>query len=183
MGGSVTRFWKRRDEDVLGDELRGQRPEPPAGHLQSVVDRIGAERRRAGGGSLRPALAGAFTAVLLISFAVFGGAGYASSVAHQMSKVASVVKVAKGDDHAKSASHGTQASSSKSSAHENNGSHSQGNGNGNGGGRGDDNHGNKHDDNDDADEDQYRPGKGCGDKNHVHDRHDECKGHGHGHDD
>jgi hypothetical protein len=168
----VTRFWKRHDDGELGDELRAQRAEPPAGLVQSVVERIVAERRLARGGLFRPALAGAFTAVLLISFAVFGGASYASSMAHQVTKVVSVVNVSKGDDHAKATAHGTQASSSNSVSHDSVGRHSEGKG---GNGNGDD-------ENDGADEDQYKPGKGCGDKNHVHERHDECKGKHHGND-
>jgi hypothetical protein len=146
-----------RPDDPLGDELRRQRADPPVRLVESLVDRIAHERRKAPRhASLRFALAGALTALVLGGFAVFGGVSYASSVAHQAAKLVDITRSVTRDDGAQTGVPHDIASSPQK--------------------------GESDDEDDDADEDQYKPGKGCGDKNHVHLREDECKS-DHGQDD
>jgi hypothetical protein len=80
-GFTEMRYWRRRQEPFdLEAELRAGRPEPSP----ELVHRLEARVRTHGrtrAGSLRVAFVGALTAVMLMSLASVGGAGYASSAA------------------------------------------------------------------------------------------------------
>lgn len=75
------RYWRRRQEPFdLEAELRAGRPEPSSEFVHRIETQVKAHGRTRAG-SLRVAFVGALTAVMLISLASVGGAGYASSAA------------------------------------------------------------------------------------------------------
>ena len=71
----------RRNRKGLEAELRAHRPEPRPELISEITSRVQGHGRRSRAASLRVAFAGAMTAVMLIAFAGFGGAGYAASAA------------------------------------------------------------------------------------------------------
>ena len=77
------RYWRKRHEGLdLEAELRAGRPEPASEFVHRLEARVrndGGRRFRAG--SLRVALVGALTGVMLLALASVGGVGYASSAA------------------------------------------------------------------------------------------------------
>ncbi|MGH3116849.1 MAG: hypothetical protein ACRDQ2_06985 [Gaiellales bacterium] len=75
------RYWRRRQEPFdLEAELRDARPEPSSEFVHRLETRV-RNHGRTRAGSLRVAFVGALTAVMLMSLASVGGAGYASSAA------------------------------------------------------------------------------------------------------
>ena len=73
--------WRKRHEGFdLEAELRTSRPEPSAELVQRLESRVRNDGRTRVG-SLRVAFVGALTAVMLLTVAAVGGAGYASSAA------------------------------------------------------------------------------------------------------
>jgi hypothetical protein len=80
-GFTEMRYWRKRQEPFdLEAELRAGRPEPSSEFVNRLETRV-RNHGRSRGGSLRVAFVGALTAVMLISLASVGGAGYASSAA------------------------------------------------------------------------------------------------------
>ena len=179
------KFWSRNEESALGDELRARRPEPSTEFVRSLAQRVETDRRRVPRRSFRPALAVAFTAMLVLAFGVFGGAGYASSMKQQVSKVVQVFESSHSTSAPTVANNNSQSSNKSGGDHGKGGGDNGGKGGGDNGGKGGGDEGGHHGggggDDDGGDDDQYKPGKGCGDNNHVHDKHNECKGHGRGH--
>jgi hypothetical protein len=85
------RYWRRRHEPFdLAAELRESRPEPSPDLVHRLETRI-RDNGRTRVGSLRVAFVGALTAVMLISVASVGGAGYAASAGQDA--VASVSRI------------------------------------------------------------------------------------------
>jgi hypothetical protein len=85
------RYWGRRQDSFdLEAELRQSRPEPSPDLVQRLESRV-RDNGRTRVGSLRVAFVGALTAVMLISVASFGGAGYAASAGEDA--VASVSRI------------------------------------------------------------------------------------------
>jgi hypothetical protein len=75
------RYWRRRHEPFdLEAELRTSRPEPSPEFVHRLEARVRNDGRTRVG-SLRVAFVGALTAVMLLTVASVGGAGYASSAA------------------------------------------------------------------------------------------------------
>jgi hypothetical protein len=90
------RYWRRRHEPFdLEAELRGGRPEPTPDFVHRLEARV-RENGRTRVGSLRVALVGALTAVMLIALASVGGVGNASSAARDAA--VSVTRVASPTD-------------------------------------------------------------------------------------
>ena len=76
------RYRRKRHEGLdLEAELRASRPEPAPEFIHRLEGRVRNDGRRSGAGSLRVALVGALTAVMLLALASVGGVGYASSAA------------------------------------------------------------------------------------------------------
>lgn len=85
------RYWRRRHEPFdLEAELRDSRPEPSPDLVHRLETRV-RDNGRTRVGSLRVAFVGALTAVMLISVASVGGAGYAASAGQDA--VASVSRI------------------------------------------------------------------------------------------
>lgn len=85
------RYWRRRHEPFdLEAELRDSRPEPSRDLVHRLEARV-RDNGRTRVGSLRVAFVGALTAVMLISVASVGGAGYAASAGQDA--VASVSRI------------------------------------------------------------------------------------------
>jgi hypothetical protein len=90
-GFTEMRYWRRRQEPFdLEAELRESRPEPSPDLVHRLETRV-RDNGRTRVGSLRVAFVGALTAVMLISVASFGGAGYAASAGEDA--VASVSRI------------------------------------------------------------------------------------------
>jgi hypothetical protein len=80
-GFTEMRYWRKRQEPFdLEAELRAGRPEPSSEFVHRLETRV-RNHGRTRVGSLRVAFVGALTAVMLMSLASVGGAGYASSAA------------------------------------------------------------------------------------------------------
>jgi hypothetical protein len=76
------RYWRKRHEGLdLEAELRAGRPEPASEFVHRLEARVRNDGGRFRAGSLRVALVGALTAVMLLALASVGGVGYASSAA------------------------------------------------------------------------------------------------------
>jgi hypothetical protein len=73
----VKSFWGNKSSD-LERALRSQRPEPSAELVQMLTAKVRSERQLKTS-RLRVAVAGALTAVMLVSLASVGGIGYAAS--------------------------------------------------------------------------------------------------------
>jgi hypothetical protein len=101
------RRWFRRSETArLAHELRGNRPEPPTDFVDGLADRIAAQTRRSAANRLRVGLAGALTAVLLVTLATFDGVGYAASGAKRAA--GSMEKIVSGKGHANKGKRGVK---------------------------------------------------------------------------
>jgi hypothetical protein len=83
----MKKFWTRGDG--LERELRAQRPEPRQEFLRSLESEISGARYRKPSRSLRLGLAGAVTAVMIVSVGAFGGLGYAATGVTHAVKAAS----------------------------------------------------------------------------------------------
>jgi hypothetical protein len=76
------RYWRKRHEGLdLEAELRAGRPEPASEFVHRLEARVRNDGGRFRARSLRVALVGALTAVMLLALASVGGVGYASSAA------------------------------------------------------------------------------------------------------
>jgi hypothetical protein len=90
-GFTEMRYWRRRQEPFdLEAELREGRPKPSPDLVHRLESRV-RDNGRTRVGSLRVAFVGALTAVMLISVASVGGAGYAASAGEDA--VASVSRI------------------------------------------------------------------------------------------
>jgi hypothetical protein len=88
------KFFKPGSEPRLQDELRSNRPEPPAELVQSLAAQVReAHPRRQGG--FRVALAGGLTVVMLSGLASVGGLGYAANGTKKLTKAAKRLVVPK----------------------------------------------------------------------------------------
>jgi hypothetical protein len=72
------RYWRRRHELDLEAELKASRPEPSPEYVHKLEARV-RHSGRTRYGAVRVAFVGALTAVMLVTLAAVGGAGYAAS--------------------------------------------------------------------------------------------------------